>query len=185
MSGVLLQQSTSRIENRSTPKTISTNETFEQNCTTIECFDRSPQVISSPWFIGLIAAVVVLIIIIAIVCGIMKRKGGKYSVQDKEMLHGPSGYGDDEGKFTEYYRAVGDLSIRQSRTSLNNGDDRDSMEEFNEEKDRGRFTEDGSFIGQYGRDDKRRTYLAKYDESLGLTSDSPNTNNQGKSASPV
>ncbi|CAF1215999.1 unnamed protein product [Adineta ricciae] len=147
--------------------------------------DRSPQVISSPWFIGLIAAVVVLIIIIAVVCGIMKRKGGKYSVQDKEMLHGPSGYGDDEGKFTEYYRAVGDLSIRQSRTSLNNGDDRDSMEEFNEEKDRGRFTEDGSFIGQYGRDDKRRTYLAKYDESLGLTSDSPNTNNQGKSSSPV
>ena len=106
-------------------------------------------------------------------------------VQDKEMLHGPGGYGDDEGKFTEYYRAVGDLSIRQSRTSLNNGDDRDSMEEFNEEKDRGRFTEDGSFIGQYGRDDKRRTYLAKYDESLGLTSDSPNTNNQGKSSSPV
>jgi hypothetical protein len=26
-------------------------------------------------------------------------------VQDKEMLHGPSGYGDDDGKFSEYYRA--------------------------------------------------------------------------------
>ncbi|UJR30186.1 hypothetical protein I4U23_017725 [Adineta vaga] len=146
--------------------------------------DRSPHVISSPWFIGLIAAVIVLIIIIAIVCGIMKRKGGKYSVQDKEMLHGPSGYGDDEGKFTEYYRAPGDVSIRHSRISLNNGDDRDSMEEFNDEKDRGRFTEDGSFIGQYGRDDKRRTYLVKYDESMGLTNETQ-TNNQGKSSSPV
>jgi ABC-type lipoprotein release transport system permease subunit len=41
--------------------------------------DRAPQVISSPWFIGLIAAVIVLIIVVAIVCGIMKRKGGKYS----------------------------------------------------------------------------------------------------------
>lgn len=41
MSGALLQQSTSRIENRSTPKTISSNETFEQNCTTIECFGKS------------------------------------------------------------------------------------------------------------------------------------------------
>lgn len=62
-----------------------------------------------------------------------------------------------------------DPSIRHSRTSLHNGDDRDSMAEFNDEKDRGRFTEDGSFIGQYGRDDKRRTYLIKYDESEGFT----------------
>jgi hypothetical protein len=28
-----------------------------------------------------------------------------FLVQDKEMLHGPSGYGDDDGKFSEYYRA--------------------------------------------------------------------------------
>ncbi|CAF0853285.1 unnamed protein product [Adineta steineri] len=147
--------------------------------------DRTPQVISSPWFIGLIVAIIVLLIIIAIVCGIMKRKGGKYSVQDKEMLHGPTGYGgDDEAKFSEYYRSPGDVSIRHSRTSLNNGDDRDSMAEFNDEKDRGRFTEDGSFIGQYGRDDKRRTYLIKYDESIGFTNDNP-TNDQGTFSSPV
>ena len=44
------------------------------------------------------------------------------------------------------------------------------MAEFNDEKDRGRFTEDGSFIGQYGRDDPRRTYLVKYDDTDGLTS---------------
>ena len=73
-----------------------------------------------------------------------------------------------------------DPSIRHSRTSLHNGDDRDSMAEFNDEKDRGRFTEDGSFIGQYGRDDKRRTYLIKYDESEGFTN-----GNQENSPSPV
>ncbi len=77
-----------------------------------------------------------------------------------------------------------DVSIRHSRISLQNGDDRDSMAEFNDEKDRGRFTEDGSFIGQYGRDDKRRTYLVKYDESIGFTNDSQN-NHQGISSSPV
>lgn len=104
------------------------------------------------------------------------------------MLHGPPEYGVDDGKFSEYYRAYvcmkslerdidrlecssrpSDPSIRHSRTSLHNGDDRDSMAEFNDEKDRSRFTEDGSFIGQYGRDDKRRTYLNKYDESEGFT----------------
>jgi Na+/H+-dicarboxylate symporter len=41
--------------------------------------DRAPRVITSPWFIGLIVSIIVLIIIIAIVCGIMRRKGGKYS----------------------------------------------------------------------------------------------------------
>ncbi|CAF3998844.1 unnamed protein product, partial [Rotaria sordida] len=136
--------------------------------------DRAPRVINSPWFIGLIIAIVVLIIVFAIVCGIMKRKGGKYSVQDKEMLHGPSGYGDNDGKFSEYYRAPSDVSIKQSHISLHNGDDRDSMAEFNDEKDRSRFTEDGSFIGQYGRDDKRHTNLVKYDENDGFANEYQN-----------
>jgi hypothetical protein len=43
------------------------------------CLDRAPRVITSPWFIGLIVSLIFLIIIIAIVCGIMRRKGGKYS----------------------------------------------------------------------------------------------------------
>lgn len=43
------------------------------------CLDRAPRVITSPWFIGLIVSLIVLIIVIAIVCGIMRRKGGKYS----------------------------------------------------------------------------------------------------------
>lgn len=43
------------------------------------CLDRAPRVITSPWFIGLIVSIILLIIIVAIVCGIMRRKGGKYS----------------------------------------------------------------------------------------------------------
>lgn len=165
MTGLPFEYSTSGIENRSiSTDSFPTNETFALNCTTIECFDRAPRVINSPWFIGLIVSLIVLMIVIAIVCGILKRKGGKYSVQDKEMLHGPSGYAEDEAKFSEYYRAPSDVSIKRSRTSLNNGDDRDSMAEFNDEKDRSRFQEDGSFIGQYGRDDLRRSYLIKTDE---------------------
>ena len=58
------------------------------------------------------------------------------------------------------------------------------MAEFNDEKDRGRFTEDGSFIGQYGRDDKRRTYLVKYDEIEGFTNENQN-NDQEKYSSHV
>jgi hypothetical protein len=56
------------------------------------------------------------------------------------------------------------------------------MAEFNDDKDRGRFTEDGSFIGQYGRDDKRRTYLVKYDESEGFAN---GNQNHDDSSSPV
>ncbi|CAF2009053.1 unnamed protein product [Rotaria magnacalcarata] len=168
MSGLSLEYSTTGINNRSVSIAFQSNDTIHLNCTTIECFDRAPRVIESPWFIGIIVSVIVLIIVFAIVCGIMRRKGGKYSVQDKEMLHGPSGYGDSDGKFSEYYRAPSDASMKHSRASLQNGDDRDSMAEFNDEKDRSRFTEDGSFIGQYGRDDKRHTYLVKYDESDGF-----------------
>ena len=56
------------------------------------------------------------------------------------------------------------------------------MAEFNDEKDRGRFTEDGSFIGQYGRDDKRRTYLVKYDDIDGITNGSPTTDHPNSSS---
>jgi hypothetical protein len=58
------------------------------------------------------------------------------------------------------------------------------MAEFNDEKDRGRFTEDGSFIGQYGRDDKRRTYLVKYDEIDGISNENRN-NDHGNFSSHV
>ncbi|CAF1013941.1 unnamed protein product [Rotaria sordida] len=179
MSGLSLQYPTNGIENGSLPTSFHSNNTFNLNCTSIDCLDRAPRVINSPWFIGLIIAIVVLIIVFAIVCGIMKRKGGKYSVQDKEMLHGPSGYGDNDGKFSEYYRAPSDVSIKHSHISLHNGDDRDSMAEFNDEKDRSRFTEDGSFIGQYGRDDKRHTNLVKYDENDGFPNEYQN-DDQGK-----
>ncbi|CAF1000685.1 unnamed protein product [Rotaria sordida] len=194
MSGLSLQYPTNGIENGSLSTSFHSNNTFNLNCTSIDCLDRAPRVINSPWFIGLIIAIVVLIIVFAIVCGIMKRKGGKYSagvdgkstlynsvyrIQDKEMLHGPSGYGDNDGKFSEYYRAPSDVSIKQSHISLHNGDDRDSMAEFNDEKDRSRFTEDGSFIGQYGRDDKRHTNLVKYDENDGFPNEYQN-DDQGK-----
>lgn len=48
--------------------------------------DRTPRVITSPWFIGLIVSIIVIIIIIAIVCGIMRRKGGKYSGKDFYLM---------------------------------------------------------------------------------------------------
>ncbi|CAF0900446.1 unnamed protein product, partial [Didymodactylos carnosus] len=132
--------------------------------------DPGTNITKSAWFIGTIISLVVLIIILAVVCGVMRKRGGKYSVQDKETLHGHD-YGQDDGKFSEYYRAPSDASIKKSTTSLADGrqdDDRDSMAEFGDGQDRqSRFAEDGSFIGQYGNDDKRRTYLVKYDETNG------------------
>ena len=45
------------------------------------------------------------------------------------------------------------------------------MAEFNDDKDRSRFNEDGSFIGQYGRDDKRNNCLVRYGENDSLTNE--------------
>ena len=45
------------------------------------CFhlDRGPQVVNSPWFIGLLISLIILLIVLFVVCGLMRQKGGKYS----------------------------------------------------------------------------------------------------------
>ena len=41
--------------------------------------DRGPSVVNSPWFIGLITALVILFIVLFVVCGLMRRKGGVHA----------------------------------------------------------------------------------------------------------
>nr|XP_033776651.1 neural cell adhesion molecule L1 isoform X2 [Geotrypetes seraphini] len=107
------------------------------------------------WFIGLISAIVLLILILLILCFIKRSKGGKYSVKDKEDTQVDSEarpmkdetfgeYSDNEEKPF----GGGD----SSQPSLNGeikplGSD-DSLADYGGSVDV-QFNEDGSFIGQY------------------------------------
>jgi hypothetical protein len=98
------------------------------------------------WFIGLIVALAFLILLLILVCIIKRNRGGKYAVYEREIAHGRLDY--DEGGFREYSQPVDDRSGRMSSEfKPPHESDTDSMAEYGDE---GKFTEDGSFIGQYG-----------------------------------
>lgn len=109
------------------------------------------------WFIGMMVAIVVLFCILIAVCLVKRNRGGKYSVHDKEAAQGKDLDYPDEGGFHEYSKPPGGdgNNVKGSRMSLNSSakpgeSDTDSMAEYGE-GETGKFTEDGSFIGQYGK----------------------------------
>ncbi|CAG7826051.1 unnamed protein product [Allacma fusca] len=101
------------------------------------------------WFIGLIVALAFLILILILVCIVKRNRGGKYAVYEREIAHGRLDY--DEGGFREYSQPTDERSGRISMASdfrPPHESDTDSMVEYGD--DGSKFTEDGSFIGQYG-----------------------------------
>lgn len=53
------------------------------------------------WFIGMMLALAIIIILFIIICIIRRNRGGKYDVHDREMQNGRRDY-PDEGGFHEY-----------------------------------------------------------------------------------
>uniref|UniRef100_A0A667Z1S6 Neural cell adhesion molecule L1 n=1 Tax=Myripristis murdjan TaxID=586833 RepID=A0A667Z1S6_9TELE len=86
------------------------------------------------WFIGLISAIVLLMLILLILCFIKRSKGGKYAVKDKE----------DVSLNTYEKRSISQPSLCVGSKL---GSD-DSLAEYGNSVDI-QFNEDGSFIGQY------------------------------------
>ncbi|XP_062850714.1 neuronal cell adhesion molecule a [Trichomycterus rosablanca] len=107
------------------------------------------------WFIGLMCAIALLILVLLIICFIKRNKGGKYPVKEKEEAHQDpeiQPMKDDDGTFGEYSDTEDHKPLKGSRT-LSNGtvkrdDSDDSLVDYGEGGD-GQFNEDGSFIGQY------------------------------------
>uniref|UniRef100_A0AAV2MLQ4 Neurofascin/L1/NrCAM C-terminal domain-containing protein n=1 Tax=Knipowitschia caucasica TaxID=637954 RepID=A0AAV2MLQ4_KNICA len=101
------------------------------------------------WFIGLMCAIALIILILLIVCFIKRSRGGKYPVRDKKDLPlDPVDHKDQDGSFD--YHSDEDHKPLQSQTSLdaNVKESDDSLVDYGEGGD-GQFNEDGSFIGQY------------------------------------
>ncbi|XP_077267327.1 neuroglian isoform X6 [Temnothorax americanus] len=113
-------------------------------------------VATAGWFIGMMLAIAILLLVLIIVCVIKRNRGGKYAVHERELAAGRGDY-PDEGGFHEYSQPLDTKSAggRASLASSSHVDgkhpesDTDSMAEYGD-GDTGRFTEDGSFIGQYG-----------------------------------
>ncbi|XP_044013518.1 neuroglian isoform X1 [Aphidius gifuensis] len=117
--------------------------------------EAKENVATAGWFIGMMLAIAFLLMVLIIVCVIKRNRGGKYAVHERELAAGRGDY--DEGGFHEYSQPLDTKSAggRASQASSSHQDhknpesDTDSMAEYGE-GDTGRFTEDGSFIGQYG-----------------------------------
>uniref|UniRef100_A0A2I3FR52 Neurofascin n=1 Tax=Nomascus leucogenys TaxID=61853 RepID=A0A2I3FR52_NOMLE len=107
------------------------------------------------WFIGLMCAIALLVLILLIVCFIKRSRGGKYPVREKKDVPlGPEDPKEEDGSFD--YR-----SLQGSQTSLDGTikqqESDDSLVDYGEGGE-GQFNEDGSFIGQYTvKKDKEET----------------------------
>ncbi|XP_055016120.1 neurofascin homolog (chicken) a isoform X2 [Boleophthalmus pectinirostris] len=102
------------------------------------------------WFIGLMCAIALIILILLIVCFIKRSRGGKYPVRDKKDLPlDPVDHKDQDGSF-DYHSDEDNKPLQGSQTSLdaNVKESDDSLVDYGEGGD-GQFNEDGSFIGQY------------------------------------
>ncbi|XP_053725347.1 neurofascin homolog (chicken) a isoform X5 [Synchiropus splendidus] len=117
------------------------------------------------WFIGLMCAIALLILILLIVCFIKRSRGGKYPVREKKDLPlDPVDQKDQDGSFdyqneNENSSDEDNKPLQGSQTSLegNVKESDDSLVDYGEGGD-GQFNEDGSFIGQYTvKKDKEET----------------------------
>ncbi|XP_053717703.1 neuronal cell adhesion molecule a isoform X1 [Synchiropus splendidus] len=122
---------------------------------------RHVDIATQGWFIGLMCAIALLILVLLIVCFIKRNKGGKYPVKEKEEAHQDpeiQPMKEDDGTFGEYSDMEDHKPLKGSRTPSNGtvrrDESDDSLVDYGEGGD-GQFNEDGSFIGQYsGRKEK-------------------------------
>ncbi|XP_056414061.1 neurofascin isoform X5 [Hyla sarda] len=103
------------------------------------------------WFIGLMCAIALLVLILLIVCFIKRSRGGKYPVREKkEVALGPEDQKDEDGSFD--YSDEDNKPLQGSQTSIDGTikqqESDDSLVDYGEGGE-GQFNEDGSFIGQY------------------------------------
>ncbi|KAM9759167.1 LOW QUALITY PROTEIN: neurofascin homolog (chicken) a [Menidia menidia] len=138
--------------------------TFKTKAAYIDQVDIATQ----GWFIGLMCAIALIILILLIVCFIKRSRGGKYPgaasitgfakwlVRDKKDLPlDPVDQNEQNGSFdyqneNENSSDEDNKPLQGSRTSLDGPvkESDDSLVDYGEGGD-GQFNEDGSFIGQY------------------------------------
>uniref|UniRef100_UPI00398EA5A3 neurofascin homolog (chicken) a n=1 Tax=Pristiophorus japonicus TaxID=55135 RepID=UPI00398EA5A3 len=129
------------------------------NTTTIETSpaftNNHVDIATQGWFIGLMCAVALLVLILLIVCFIKRSRGGKYPVkttEDNRPSQDDNGYFDNEdSKKPQGSQSSVDGTVKQEESD-------DSIVIYGDGDENSRFGEDGSFIGQYTvKKDKEET----------------------------
>ncbi|KAA0202421.1 hypothetical protein HAZT_HAZT000084 [Hyalella azteca] len=133
-----------------TPSQVEEIETYTRGASPNVTRRPTDNIATRGWFIGMMLAIALLLLILIIVCIIKRNRGGKYAVHEREAAHGRSDFPEETG-FPEYSQPLdgGKRDSLGSDVKPPVESDTDSMAEYGD-GDAGRFTEDGSFIGQYG-----------------------------------
>uniref|UniRef100_A0AAY4E9V0 Neurofascin n=1 Tax=Denticeps clupeoides TaxID=299321 RepID=A0AAY4E9V0_9TELE len=119
-------------------------------------------IVTQGWFIGLMCAIALLVLIMLVVFFIKRTRGGKYPVRDKkDFTMEPIDDKDQEGSF-DYRYVLYEEDIRQLQRRrgsvegiVRRMESDDSLVDYGEGGE-GEFDEDGSFIGEYTGTSKRQ-----------------------------
>ncbi|XP_027420053.1 neurofascin isoform X7 [Bos indicus x Bos taurus] len=147
--------STATTTTTESPATTSRTEIQESAYT-----NNQADIATQGWFIGLMCAIALLVLILLIVCFIKRSRGGKYPVREKKDVPlGPEDPKEEDGSFD--YSDEDNKPLQGSQTSLDGTikqqESDDSLVDYGEGGE-GQFNEDGSFIGQYTvKKDKEET----------------------------
>ncbi|XP_020918929.1 neurofascin isoform X39 [Sus scrofa] len=132
----------------------------EDSTPTAAYTNNQADIATQGWFIGLMCAIALLVLILLIVCFIKRSRGGKYPVREKKDVPlGPEDPKEEDGSFD--YSDEDNKPLQGSQTSLDGTikqqESDDSLVDYGEGGE-GQFNEDGSFIGQYTvKKDKEET----------------------------
>ncbi|KAJ8002671.1 hypothetical protein DPEC_G00161310 [Dallia pectoralis] len=135
---------------------------------------RQVDIATQGWFIGLMCAIALLILILLIICFIQRNNGGKYPVKEKEDAHIDPEFQpmkEDDCTFGEYSDNEDHKPLKGNRSPSNgtvcrdNSDD--SLVDYGGDGGDGQFNEDGSFIGQYSGKSSTRDIAGGHGSSGG------------------
>ncbi|KAK6317846.1 hypothetical protein J4Q44_G00111370 [Coregonus suidteri] len=133
---------------------------------------RQVDIATQGWFIGLMCAIALLILILLIICFIKRNKGGKYPVKEKEDAHTDPEFQpmkEDDCTFGEYSDTEDHKPLKGSRTpsyrTVHRDNSDESLVDYGGDGGDAQFNEDGSFIGQYSGNSSTRETAVGHEHS--------------------